>query len=51
MRIRGQGIKGGDLYIEAQVVVPKATDERCRELIEEFAKLNPQNPRSGPPWE
>jgi curved DNA-binding protein len=51
MRIRGQGIKGGDLYIEAKVVVPAPADERSRELIEEFVKLNPQHPRSGPPWE
>jgi DnaJ-class molecular chaperone len=51
MRLRGQGIKGGDLYIEAKVIVPAPADERSRELIEEFAKLNPQQPRVGPPWE
>jgi curved DNA-binding protein len=51
MRIRGQGIKGGDLYIEAKVVVPAPADTQSRELIEEFVKLNPQQPRSGPPWE
>jgi len=51
MRVRGQGIKGGDLYIEAKVTVPAPADERSRELIEEFAKLNPQRPRVGPPWE
>src|SRR5439155_9316920 len=42
MRIRGQGIKGGDLYIEPQVTVPAPADARSRELIEEFARLNPQ---------
>jgi DnaJ-class molecular chaperone len=51
MRIRGQGIKGGDLYIEAKVVVPAPADDKSRELMEEFVKLNPQQPRSGPPWE
>jgi DnaJ-class molecular chaperone len=51
LRVRGQGIKGGDLYIEAKVIVPAPADERSRELIEEFAKLNPQHPRAGPPWE
>jgi curved DNA-binding protein len=51
MRIRGQGIKGGDLYIEPQVMVPAPADARSRELIEEFARLNPQRPRTGPPWE
>ncbi len=51
LRVRGQGIKGGDLYIEAKVMVPAPADARSRELIEEFARLNPQHPRSGPPWE
>jgi DnaJ-class molecular chaperone len=51
LRIRGQGIKGGDLYIEAKVVVPAPADTQSRELIEEFVKLNPQHPRSGPPWD
>jgi DnaJ-class molecular chaperone len=51
LRVRGQGIKGGDLYIEAKVMVPAPADERSRELIEEFARLNPQRPRTGPPWD
>ena len=50
MRIRGQGIKGGDLLIEPRVMVPAPADDRSRELIEEFAKLNPQQPRAGAPW-
>jgi DnaJ-class molecular chaperone len=50
MRLRGKGIKDGDLYIEAKVMSPAPADDRSRELIEEFAKLNPQYPRSGPPW-
>lgn len=50
MRIRGQGIKGGDLFIEAKVLAPAPADERSRELIAEFARLNPQQPRTGPPW-
>ena len=51
MRLRGKGIKDGDLYIEAKVMAPAPADDRSRELIEEFAKLNPQTPRAGPPWE
>jgi DnaJ-class molecular chaperone len=50
LRLRGKGIDGGDQYIEVKVVVPAPKDERSRELIEEFARLNPQHPRSGPPW-
>jgi curved DNA-binding protein len=50
LRLRGKGIKGGDQYIEAKVVVPVPNGERSRELVDEFARLNPQNPRNGPPW-
>jgi curved DNA-binding protein len=50
LRLRGKGIKGGDQYIEIKVAVPAPKDARSRELIEEFAKLNPQNPRADLPW-
>jgi curved DNA-binding protein len=50
LRLRGKGIKGGDQYIEIKVVVPAPKDARSRELIEEFGRLNPQNPRAGLPW-
>jgi DnaJ-class molecular chaperone len=50
LRLRGKGIQGGDQYIEIKIVVPAPKDDRSRELIEEFARLNPQNPRAGLPW-
>ncbi len=50
LRLRGLGVAGGDQYIEVKVAVPAPADERSREIIEEFARLNPQSPRSGPPW-
>jgi DnaJ-class molecular chaperone len=50
LRLRNKGIDGGDQYIEIKVAVPAAADARSKELIEEFARLNPQNPRSGLPW-
>jgi DnaJ-class molecular chaperone len=50
LRLRGRGIKGGDQYCEIKIVVPPSLDERSRQLIEEFARRNPQNPRTGPPW-
>ena len=53
LRVRGKGIPrdgGGDLFLEFKVMVPANVDDRSREIIAEFAKLNPQNPRSGPPW-
>jgi DnaJ-class molecular chaperone len=50
LRLRGKGIAGGDQFIEIKVVAPKPADERSRELIEEFARLNPQTPRANLPW-
>lgn len=50
LRLRGLGVNGGDQFIEVKIVIPSSTDDRTRQLIEEFARLNPQNPRSGPPW-
>jgi curved DNA-binding protein len=45
LRLRGKGIAGGDQFIEVKIVVPRPLDARSRELLEEFARLNPQNPR------
>ena len=50
LRLRGLGIDGGDQYIEIKVAVPAPADERSRQLIEEFARLNPQDPRAGLAW-
>jgi DnaJ-class molecular chaperone len=50
LRLRGKGIQGGDQYIEIKVVAPAPKDARSREIIEEFARLNPQNPRAGLAW-
>ena len=35
----------GDLYVEAQVLIPAVTDNRSRALLEEVARLNPHDPR------
>jgi curved DNA-binding protein len=50
LRLRGKGIKGGDQYIELKVVVPTMQDERSRQLVEELARLHPQDPRADVPW-
>ncbi len=50
LRLRGKGVKGGDQYIEIKVVAKAPSDERSRELIEEYAKLNENDPRKGLPW-
>ncbi len=51
LRLRGKGIAGGDQYLVFKVVVPATLDERSRELMEEFAALNPMNPRTDVAWE
>jgi DnaJ-class molecular chaperone len=51
LRLRGKGVSGGDQYLVFKVMVPSgAVDEKSRELIEEFAKLNPQSPRANVAW-
>jgi curved DNA-binding protein len=51
LRLRGKGISGGDQYLVFKVVVPAGkVDEKSRELIEEFAKRNPQSPRANVAW-
>lgn len=54
LRIPGQGVpapagappeSAGDLIIEVQIVLPPVRDERSKELLREFSRLNGQNVR------
>jgi molecular chaperone DnaJ len=51
LRLREKGVPSarggarGDQYVEIQVVVPKPTDERVRNLMKELAGLEPGDPR------
>jgi DnaJ-class molecular chaperone len=51
-RMRGKGapkLKGagaGDLRIKAKVVVPETVTDKQRELLEEFAEVGGEDPRS-----
>lgn len=52
LRLRGKGTPSlrdaglrGDEFAEVQVVVPRAADERTREILRELARLNPDDPR------
>jgi molecular chaperone DnaJ len=52
LRLREKGVPSarsggarGDQYVEIQVVVPKPTDERVRNLMKELEKLEPGDPR------
>lgn len=50
LRLRGKGIKGGDQFVEIKIVAVAPANDRAREVMEEFAKLTPQNPREKMPW-
>jgi molecular chaperone DnaJ len=51
LRLRDKGVPSardgarGDQYVEIQVVVPKPTDERVRNLMKELATVEPADPR------
>jgi molecular chaperone DnaJ len=51
LRLREKGVPSardgtrGDQYVEIQVVVPKPTDERVRNLMKELEQLEPEDPR------
>ncbi len=51
LRLREKGIQGGDQYIEIKIASTPPKDDRSREIVEEFARLNPQNPREGLGWD
>ncbi len=52
-RLREKGVLNrrtntrGDQYVEARIVVPRVQDERSKEILREFARLNPEDPRAG----
>lgn len=51
LRLRGKGLSGGDQYLVFKIVVPTGVvNDASRHLIDEFAKLNPHNPRANVPW-
>jgi curved DNA-binding protein len=45
LRLRGQGMAGGDLYARVKIVVPKKPSKKERELFEELAKTSSFDPR------
>ena len=51
LRLRGKGAPSlrsdarGNEFVEVQVVVPRAADERTKEILRELAHLNPEDPR------
>jgi len=51
IRLPGMGAGGGDQYLVMKVVVPKGRpDEKTQKLIEEYARLHPDDVRIDVPW-
>jgi len=55
LRIRGQGVRKrdgtvGDLYVELQIRLPAQMDEQSRDLLVEFERRNPLEPRDDLQW-
>lgn len=50
LRLKGRGLAGGDMHIEVKIVAPAVADDKGRALLEDFAKLYPQQPRAGLAW-
>lgn len=56
LRVRGMGLPAsgstakGDQYCEMKIVIPKTISAKAKQLLEEFAKLEPQEPRSQLGW-
>lgn len=53
LRLREKGVPSasqeglrGDQIVEVKIVVPRVQDERSKEILREFARLNPEDPRA-----
>jgi molecular chaperone DnaJ len=53
LRMRERGVpssahegKRGDEIVTVEIMVPRVQDERSKEILREFAKLNPEDPRA-----
>lgn len=53
LRLRERGVPSavkdgirGDQIVTVEIVVPQLKDERSKEILREFARLNPEDPRS-----
>jgi len=55
LRLRGRGVAGaggqrGDQYVAIEIVPPAALSDRQRQLLEDFARSGPPDPRAEVPW-
>lgn len=45
VRLKGQGIRGGDQYVRLKIVMPEIIDDKLEKFTEEWAKTYCYNPR------
>jgi len=51
-RLRERGVlnrrtnRRGDQYVAVRIVVPEVPDEAAKELVREFSRVNPEDPRA-----
>jgi DnaJ-class molecular chaperone len=43
--VRANGVRG-DQYVEVKITLPKVISEETKELLHEYARYNPENPRA-----
>lgn len=48
LRLKGKGLKGGDLYLELDIVVPAAPGEKEKSLYQQLAEASQFDPREEP---
>ena len=44
-RLKGKGIKGGNHYVDVQIVIPNEVDEDLEKAIKNWAEKHDYNPR------
>lgn len=44
--LRGGGLRG-DQFVEVRIALPKVISEETKDLLQQYARYNPENPRSG----
>lgn len=47
LRLKGKGIKGGDLYVTLKVALPERVDAELAGFVERWSREHPYDPRAG----
>ena len=50
LRLRGQGVAGGDFYLVFKIITPTGLSDEAKDLMTRFAKAAPYDPQANAPW-